>query len=322
MGIAEDDGWGTESREDALMPSLAQGYGGGLLSGLEIMERKRRLQQDELLDEYRREQLQDIRWGREKEKKSLLAQIKEKEEMAKRQELIGDIAAIEAGGLRTGEQFMRSILGGEETPPETKERLTSVMDYVPGLSLEDQFKRTRVAEKVEGAPGARPWGVSEIGEGEIPRAARMALGLEPKAATPTLPADWLKAPGKQESAVQKWLTDWEKHIFEKRTEEELETEVKTEYPKLKLKSTLAEELAETERAEAAKIIKRRHFNKWIKRVPVGLRSEVREWAGMDVETTPSPPEEEPEYTQEQMDSYNACRDRGGDEEECRLEAGL
>lgn len=290
------------------MPSLAQGYGGGLLSGLEIMERKRRLQQDELLDEYRREQLQDIRWGREKEKKSLLAQIKEKEEMAKRQELIGDIAAIEAGGLRTGEQFMRSILGGEETPPETKERLTSVMDYVPGLSLGDQFKRTRVKEKVEGAPGTRPWGVSEIGEGEIPQAARMALGLEPKAATPTLPADWLKVPGKQESVVQKWLTDWEKYIF----------------------APVGEfgEIGAFEDLDEAE--KRAHFNKWIKRVPTGLRSEVRERAGMEVGAVPeislpgqpTPTEEESEYTQEQMDSYNACRDRGGDEEECRLEAGL
>lgn len=164
------------------MPSLAQGYGQGLLSGLEMQERQRRMRQADLLDEYRKEQIADIRWEREKEKKSLLAQIKAEEKEAKRQEMMGDIATVGAGGLVSGEQFMGSILGGEETPPETKQRLTSIMDYVPGLTSGEQFKRTRVEEKVEGAPGVRPWYETYLGGEEMGEAARVAGGLEQGAA--------------------------------------------------------------------------------------------------------------------------------------------
>lgn len=162
------------------MPSLAQGYGQGLLSGLEIQERQRRLRQADLLDEYRKEQIADIRWEREKEKKGLLAQIKAEEEQAKQKEMVGDIATVEAGGLRTGEQFMQSILAGEETPPETKERLTSIMDYVPGLTSAEQFKRTRVEEKVEGAPGVRPWYETYLSPEEMRKVA-MEGGIRPSA---------------------------------------------------------------------------------------------------------------------------------------------
>ena len=167
------------------MPSLAQRYGQGLLSGLEIQERQRRMRQADLLDEYRKEQIADIRWEREKEKKGLLAQIKAEEEQAKRQEMIGDIATVEAGGLRSGEQFMRSILAAGEIPPETKERLTSIMDYVPGLTSEEQFKRTRVEKKVEGAPAVRPWYETYLGEKEMGEAARVAGELEPGAKAET-----------------------------------------------------------------------------------------------------------------------------------------
>lgn len=174
------------------MPSLAQRYGQGLLSGLEIQERQRRLRQADLLDEYRKEQIADIRWEREKEKKGLLAQIKAEEEQAKQKEMIGDIATVEAGGLRTGPQFMQSILAGEETPPETKERLTSIMDYVPGLTLGEQFKRTRVEEKVEGAPGAIPFLGQYLPEEIRPEAAEMAYGFKPKAGVETTRATLVK----------------------------------------------------------------------------------------------------------------------------------
>lgn len=172
------------------MPSLAQGYGRGLLLGLQLEEAKRQRKSQELLDEYRQEQLADIRWGREKEKKSFLAQIKEKEEKAKQDELIGDIAIVDALGLRTGSQFMRSILAGEETPPETKQRLTSIMDYVPGLGLEEQFKRRRVEEKVEGAPGVRPWYETYLGGEEMRGAAKVAGGLGAKVGAERVTPSW------------------------------------------------------------------------------------------------------------------------------------
>lgn len=162
------------------MPSLAQGYGRGLLLGLQFEEAKRQRKSQELLDEYRREQLADIRWGREKEKKSFLAQIKTEEETAKQEKLITDIATMDALGRMSGESFMKSLLIGERTPPETKERLTSIMDYVPGLSSEEQFKRIRVGEKVEGAPGVRPWYETYLGGEEMRGAAKVAGGLEPK----------------------------------------------------------------------------------------------------------------------------------------------
>lgn len=82
----------------------------------------------------------------------------------------------------------------------------------------------------------------------------------------TLPSDWLKAPAKRESAVQKWVTDWEKYIFTSRT---------------KLGETGAfEDLNEAE--------KRTHFNKWVNRVPPQLRMKVRQQVGMAVPTGKAP----------------------------------
>lgn len=67
-------------------------------------------------------------------------QLTGEREEAKRQELTTDIATVEAGGRMSGRSFMKSLLVGEETPPETKTRLTSIMDYKPGEGFEGQFK--------------------------------------------------------------------------------------------------------------------------------------------------------------------------------------
>jgi len=57
------------------MPSLAQGYGRGLLFGIEQLEKQQRMKQADLLDEIRRGQLQDM----EVQRKGLLFKLKEAE---------------------------------------------------------------------------------------------------------------------------------------------------------------------------------------------------------------------------------------------------
>jgi len=131
---------------------------------------------------------------------------------------------------------------------------------------------------------------------------------EPKA--PKLPAEWLKAPEKQRATIQKWVTDWKKYIF-----------------------TSWKKRGEPENFEELSYIeKRAHFSEWARRIPVTLRAEVAKRVGLATplgKLSKPPPKPSPEqakgvpgYTQEQMDSYNACRDRGGTKEACKVEAGL
>lgn len=125
---------------------------------------------------------------------------------------------------------------------------------------------------------------------------------EPK--KPKLPAEWLKAPEKRRATIQEWVADWKKYIF-----------------------TSWKKRGETGNFENLSYIeKRTHFSEWSRRIPVTLREEIAKRVGLATPleklAKPSPPEEKPEYTQEQMDGYNACRDRGGTKEECKVEAGF
>ena len=70
---------------------------------------------------------------------------------------------------------------------------------------------------------------------------------------------------------------------------------------------------------------------WQKRVPFEYKPEIEQaifpsGGRMHMATPPGKPPEQPEgtleYTQEQMDNYNACRDRGGTKEACKVEAGF
>jgi len=105
----------------------------------------------------------------------------------------------------------------------------------------------------------------ERGEARAKRLAKYRAGLKtPK--TPKLPTDWLKAPEKEESGIQKWATDWEEHIF-------------TSFKKAGEVGSF-EDLSEPE--------KQTHFNKWATRIPSKLRTKVREQVGMAVPTGKAP----------------------------------
>lgn len=102
--------------------------------------------------------------------------------------------------------------------------------------------------------------------------------------TPTKPTDWLKAPKKEETAIQKWVANWEKHIF-------------TSLGKAGETGTF-EDLSETE--------KQTHFNKWAKRIPANLRMKVREQVGMSTPTGKAPEQVSglPSYIVEEIREFN------------------
>lgn len=159
------------------MPSLAQGYGQGLLLGLQLEERKRRLKEGELTDEFLRERIEDVRFQR----KTLMSQLKEQEAEKKRQ--------VEEKEIQTGVAHLGMQPGGEytvgklleEAPETVREPLYSALDLVPGLTSGEQLQRTRVEEKVEGAPRAVPFLGQYLPEEIRPEAAEMAYGFKPKA---------------------------------------------------------------------------------------------------------------------------------------------
>jgi hypothetical protein len=285
------------------MPSVARSVGEGLLMGLRLKEAERNRQRDELMDEMRREQLEDLRFQR----KTLLSQLKQGEEEAKRQEMIADIAAIEAGGLRSGEQFMRSILAGEQTPLETKQRLASIMDYVPGLSSEEQFRRMgdksglSTIRHVTSEPFWWP-GATEEERGAY---RRMESGLEPR-------------PRQLSGSLQKFLLThqrdpdtgkWVEMIRETPSIGELLRSLQT------FQSLFLPEKPETPEEEAAVRTFKQLLDALQEFEPI---PRAEPGAGLEDLTLPAPPETEVE--KEEMtprEIYNRCRAAGGSIEECK-----
>lgn len=237
------------------MPSLAQGYGQGLLSGLEMQERQRRLKEGELTDEFLRERIEDMRFQR----KTLMSQLKEEEAEKKRQ--------VEEKEIQTGVAHLGMQPGGsytvgkllEEAPETVRKPLHSALDLVPGLTSGQQLQRTRVEEKVEGAPGVRPWGVSEIEESKIPQAARMALGFEPKAKAE-------KAPEELVGRTERWTKSQEAHEKELR---KYEHEFGKAWREAKIKKNAINAKGE------AITDKREFWNLWQEGLPSDLRLELK-----------------------------------------------
>lgn len=117
------------------MPSLAQGYGRGLLLGLQLEEAKRRKQRDELSDEFLKERLEDMRFQR----KTLLREQKEQEE-EKREAKIKEIHTGHDIGGRGMELSNILAAVSHVTPAQREiavadfyEREGTMPSYVPGL---------------------------------------------------------------------------------------------------------------------------------------------------------------------------------------------
>jgi len=293
------------------MPSLAQGYGQGLLSGLEMQERQRRLKEGELTDEFLRERIEDMRFKR----KTLMSELKQAEKQAKRQEEEEEIrTGIAHLGMQPGAPYtVEKLL--EEAPETVREPLYDALGLVPGLTSGQQLQRTRVEEKVEGAPGAIPFLGQYLPEEIRPEAAEMAYGFKPKAGAE-------KAPEELVGRTKRWTKSQEAHEKELR---KFEIKFGEDWREAKIKKTIIK----TSGLEKGKPItdKREFWNLWQEGVPSDLRFELKLRLGLmqptgkvEGEITKITPEGMAEKSRKQ--TYNECRDAGGTHEECLREVGV
>jgi len=242
------------------MPSLAQGYGKGLLLGLQLEEAKRQRQRDELSDAFLRERLEDMRFQR----KALLSQLKREEE--ERREAGLEKVAKGHRMAKAGVGLRDLLLKAGVTMPQAELAETEYYETEKIPSYASEWLTPPKAEKPSASAEreAREWE-------QFHELKRLGVPIGPPTPTPIVRKEYLERkfiPKEKESAVQKWLTAWEKHIFA----------LKDEFGEPKF-----EDLSEKE--------KRAYFDKWAKRIPADLRLEVRKRANMDSPIHPITPAE-------------------------------
>lgn len=106
-------------------------------------------------------------------------------------------------------------------------------------------------------------GLKELGGVEAVKKA--APGMFPEDLPGSLPATWKSAPTKHNDAVQKWVGEWNKHIFDPAV----------------LAGGMSEKAFGGLKTAGEKT---QYFNAWAKQIPQELRAEVRKDVGMETST--------------------------------------